>query len=136
MFFIAFEISNMSCVFQTITNIVLVRQLRPVSALLTYRLMVARVFIPPDTWLDFVFFGALRANRRAIAADNVKILSAYQANLFASVALRFAADFPVFLFAHHKTPFIVSASIISDSNFKPAPRTTSSDLLNSKSRRS
>ena len=136
MFFVALEISNMSCVFQAITNVMLVRQLRPVSALLTYRLMVTRVFVSPDTRLDFIFFGARRANRRAVAADNIKNLSAYQANLFASIALRFAADFPVLLFPHHKTPFIVSASIISDSNFKPAPRITSSDLLNSKSRRS
>lgn len=136
MFFIALEISNMSRMLQAIANIVLVRQLRPVSALLTYRLIVARVFVSPDTWLDFVFFGARRTNRRAVAADNVKNLSAYQANLFASIALRFAADFPVLLFPHHKTPFIDSDSIISDSNFKPAPRTTSSALLNSKSRRS
>lgn len=136
MFFVAFEISNMSRMLQTITNVVLVRQLRPVSALLTYRLIVARVFVSPGARLDFIFFGALRTNRRAVAADNVKRLSAYQTNLFASIALRFAADFPVLLFSHHKTPFIISASIISDSNFKPAPRTTSSDLLNSKSRRS
>ena len=136
MFFVALEISNMSCVFQTIANVMLVRQLRPVNALLTYRLMITRIFISPDTWLDFIFFGALRTNRRAVAANNVKRLSAYQTNLFASIALCFAADFPVLLFPHHKTPFIVSASIISDSNFKPAPRITSSDLLNSKSRRS
>lgn len=136
MFFVALEISNMSCVFQTITNVMLVRQLRPVSALLTYRLIVARVFVSPGARLDFIFFGALRTNRRAVAADNVKRLSAYQTNLFASIALRFAADFSVLLFTHHKIPFIVSASITSDSNFKPAPRTTSSDLLNSKSRRS
>ena len=136
MFFVALEISNMSCVFQTIANVMLVRQLRPVSALLTYRLIVARVFVSPGARLDFIFFGARRANRRAVAADNVKNLSAYQTNLFASIALRFAADFPVLLFPHHKTPFIDSALIISDSNFKPAPRTTSSALLNSKSRRS
>ena len=136
MFFVALEISNMSCVFQTIANVMLVRQPRPVSALLTYRLMVTRIFISPGARFDFVFFGARRTNRRAVAADNVKRLSAYQTNLFASIALRFAADFPVLLFAHHKIPFIVSASIISDSNFKPAPRITSSDLLNSKSRRS
>ena len=136
MFFVALEISNMSRMLQAVTNIMLVRQLRPVSTLLTYRLIVTRIFISPDTWLDFIFFGALRTNRRAVAADNVKRLSAYQTNLFASIALRFAADFPVLLFPHHKTPFIDSALIVSDSNFKPAPRTTSSDLLNSKSRRS
>lgn len=136
MFFVTLEISNMSRMLQAIANVMLVRQLRPVNALLTYRLMVTRVFVSPDTRLDFIFFGARRANRRAVAADNIKNLSAYQANLFASIALRFAADFPVLLFPHHKTPFIVSASIISDSNFKPAPRITSSDLLNSKSRRS
>ena len=136
MFFVAFEISNMSRMLQAIANIVLVRQLRPVSALLTYRLIVARIFISPGARLDFIFFGALRTNRRAVAADDIKRLSAYQTNLFASIALRFAADFSVLLFSHHKTPFIVSASIISDSNFKPAPRTTSSALLNSKSRRS
>lgn len=136
MFFVALEISNMSRMLQAIANIVLVRQLRPVSALLTYRLMIARIFISPGARLDFIFFGARLANRRSVAADNVKNLSAYQTNLFASVALRFAADFPVLLFTHHKIPFIVSASIISDSNFMPAPRTTSSALLNSKSRRS
>lgn len=136
MFFVAFEISNMSRMLQAIANIVLVRQLRPVSALLTYRLIIARVFVSPGARLDFIFFGALRTNRRAVAADDIKRLSAYQANLFASISLRFAADFPVLLFSHHKIPFIVSTSIISDSNFKPAPRTTSSDLLNSKSRRS
>lgn len=136
MFFVAFEISNMSRMLQTITNVMLVRQLRPVNALLTYRLIVARVFISPGARLDFIFFGALRTNRRAVAADDIKRLSAYQTNLFASIALRFAADFSVLLFTHHKIPFIVSTSIISDSNFKPAPRTTSSDLLNSKSRRS
>lgn len=136
MFFVAFEISNMSRMLQTITNVVLVRQLRPVSALLTYRLIVARIFISPRARLDFIFFGARRANRRTVAADNVKRLSAYQTNLFASIALRFTADFSVFLFPHYKTPFIDSASIISESNFKPAPRTTSSALLNSKSRRS
>lgn len=136
MFFVAFEISNMSRMLQAITNVMLVRQLRPVNALLTYRLIVARVFVSPGARLDFIFFGARRANCRTVAADNVKRLSAYQTNLFASIALRFAADFPVLLFPHHKTPFIDSTSIISDSNFKPAPRTTSSDLLNSKSRRS
>lgn len=136
MFFVAFEISNMSRMLQAIANIVLVRQLRPVSALLTYRLIVARIFVSPGARLDFIFFGARRTNRRAVAADDIKRLSAYQTNLFASIALRFAADFSVLLFTHHKTPFIISASIISDSNFKPAPRTTSSDLLNSKSRRS
>ena len=136
MFFVAFEISNMSRMLQAIANIVLVRQLRPVSALLTYRLIIARVFVSPGARLDFIFFGALRTNRRAVAADDIKRLSAYQTNLFASIALRFAADFPVLLFPHHKIPFIVSAPIISDSNFNPAPRTTSSALLNSKSRRS
>lgn len=135
MFFVAFKISNMSCVFQTITNVMLVRQLRPVNALLTYRLMVARVFVSPDTWLDFVFFGARRANRRTVTSGNIKNLFTYQANFFASVTLILTADFSIFTFTHHKIPFIVSASIISDSNFKPAPRTTSSALLNSKSRR-
>ncbi len=75
MFFVAFEISNMSCVFKTIADIMLVPQLNPVSALLTYRLMITRVFVSPDTWLDFVFFGALRAHRRSVTFGNFKILA-------------------------------------------------------------
>ena len=75
MLLIALEISNMSCVFQTIANVMLVPQLSPVSALLTYRLMITRVFVSPDTWLDFVFFGALRAYCRSVTFGNFKILA-------------------------------------------------------------